>query len=73
MTIALVTTIVLLICVCLVQWLMLGLAVDDLNDCEDFILSLAEQTKGGVMTNEAYCALVNEANDIRDAREPGDE
>ena len=68
MTTALIVAVVLLTLLCLALWFMLANAGDYITELEDLIIYLDENHKGGVLTNEAYCELVNEANDIRDAR-----
>lgn len=74
MTTALIVATVLLTLLCLALWFMLANAGDYITELEDFIIYLDENHKGGVLTNAAYCDLVNEATDIRDSRkEKGDE
>lgn len=73
MTTALIVATVLLALLCLTLWVMLAGAGEYIDGLEDFILYVDDNQKGGVLTNEAYCDLVNEATDIRDARREREE
>lgn len=73
MTTALIIAVVLLAGVSATLWFMLCMASEEIDRLENLMLWLGEQTAGGVLSSDAYCALTNEATDIREHQEKGDE